>query len=159
MKLQAVDNALELIGLFFIFTQWLLTLLSYHSLPRRIPVHFNMAEQADRFGEKWLIWIIPSIATLVYAGLTILNHYPHIFNYPTPITAANAQRQYTYATRLIRYVKTIFALMLGYISYQVIEYAKGITTGLGHWFLPLSLMLVFIPLVYVLFKSFQAREQ
>jgi hypothetical protein len=153
LKLRVFDIILEIAGWLLLLAGWLLPLWHYHRLPEQIPIHFNWAGQIDRMGEKWMIWIAPAVATILFLGLTLLNRYPQIFNYPTRITAQNAYRQYALATRLIRYLKTIVVLILGIISLQVITSAEGESFGIVHGFLPLLLLLVFIPTIYFIIKS------
>ena len=152
------DKTVEIIGWLLIFAVWSLTIINYQSLPDIIPTHYNGAGVADGFGDKWMILTLPLVATVLFVGLTILNKYPHIFNYPTEITADNALRQYTNATRLIRYLKVIIVVIFGLIAFQTIKHANGQTEGLGIWFLPLTMGLIFIPLAYFLLKSFRTTK-
>jgi hypothetical protein len=105
-----------------------------------------------------MIFTLPLVATVLFVGLTILNRFPHIFNYSGDITKDNALRQYTNATRLIRYLKVIIVVIFGLISYQTINHANGQTEGLGLWFLPLTLGLIFIPTIYFLIKLTQSTK-
>ena len=83
LKLTTTDKAFEVLGWLFILAIWVLTLTNYTNLPDTIPTHFNGAGQADGFGHKAMILILPVIATILYVGLTALNKFPHAFNYPT----------------------------------------------------------------------------
>ena len=144
--------ALALIAIPFAYAAYV-----YPSLPATIPTHFNYKGEADGFGRKASIVGLPLIATLLYIGLTLLNRVPHIFNFPTPVTPDNALRQYTNATRMIRYLKLILVLVFAGISFQTIQQANGTGEGLGLWFLPLTLVLIFMPLLYFVVKSFQTK--
>jgi uncharacterized membrane protein len=157
IQLTPTDQVLELLGWGVLLALWIWTGTNFSSLPDSIPTHFNAAGEADGFGRKVSIVGLPLIATLLYIGLTLLNRYPHIFNFPTPITQDNALRQYTNATRMIRYLKLILVLVFAGISFQTIQQANGTGEGLGIWFLPLTLVLVFMPLVYFVVKSFQKK--
>jgi hypothetical protein len=44
------------------------------------------------------------------------------------------------------------------ISFQTIQQANGKANGLGVWFLPLTLVLIFMPLIYFVIKSVQANN-
>jgi hypothetical protein len=153
LELTQVDKTIEIIGWLLFFTDWAMTVINYQRLPDIIPIHFNGAVVADRFGDKWMILTLPSVATVLFVGLTILNKFPHIFNYPTEITADNALRQYTNATRLIRYLKVSIIVIFGLITFQTIGHTNEQTEGLGFWFLPLIMGLIFIPLIYFLINS------
>ena len=152
------DRLVELLGLLILLTLWGWTITHYSSLPGTIPTHFNAAGEADGFGSKASIIGLPLIATLLFIGLTVLNRYPHIFNYPSPVTQNNALRLYTLATRMLRYLKLVLVLVFGGIEFMTIEHATGKGAGLGVWFLPLTLVLVFLPLIYFVVKSVQAKK-
>ena len=152
------DNLVDLLGWIMLLSIWALTTTHYSALPDTIPTHFNAAGEADGFGSKASIIGLPVIATLLFIGLTVLNRYPHSFNYPTAITQDNALRLYTLATRMLRYLKLVLVLVFGGIEFMTIQHATGKGAGLGVWFLPLTLVLVFLPLVYFVVKSIQANK-
>jgi len=158
LELTTFDKTLEILGWTSILAIWVLTITNYTNLPDTIPIHYNGAGQADGFGGKATILTLPLIATVLFVGMTILNKFPHIFNYPTNITQDNALRQYTNATRMIRYLKFIIVIIFGLIAFKTIQNANGQADGLGIWFLPLTLGLIFIPLTYFVVKSFKATK-
>ena len=149
------DKLVDLLGWIVLLAIWGWTFTHYSTFPDTIPTHFNGAGEADGFGSKVSIIALPVIATLLFIGLTVLNRYPHIFNYPTSITQDNALRQYTLATRMLRYLKLVLVLVFGGIEFMTIQNATGKAAGLGVWFLPLTLVLVFLPLIYFVIKSVQ----
>jgi uncharacterized membrane protein len=158
LELTAADKIFEIIGWLLIIVIWGLTIANYSNLPETIPTHYNGAGQADGFGGKATILTLPIIATILFIGLTVLNQFPHVFNYPTNITQDNAFRQYTNATRLIRYLKLVVVFIFVLIVYKTIQHANGKADGLGVWFLPLTMGLIFIPLIYFVSKSFKAKQ-
>jgi uncharacterized membrane protein len=149
------DKLVELFGWIMLLAVWGWTITHYSTLPDTIPTHFNAAGEADGFGSKASIIGLPVIATLLFIGLTVLNRYPHIFNYPTAITQDNALRLYTLATRMLRFLKLVLVVVFGGIEFMTIQNATGKAAGLGVWFLPLTLVLVFLPLIYFVIKSVQ----
>jgi uncharacterized membrane protein len=153
----STDKLMDLLGWLILLALWALTITYYSTLPDTIPTHFNTAGEADGFGRKASIVSLPVVASLLYIGLTVLNRFPHIFNFPTHVTQDNALSQYTNATRMIRYLKLILVLVFAGISFQTIQQANGAGEGLGVWFLPLTLVLIFIPLIYFVIKSFQSK--
>jgi len=137
-------EALALVGLGV-----LLGYVAYHypRLPGSIPTHFNAAGVADEYGTRASILFLPVIALFVYVLLTLINLVPHTFNYPGKITPANAMRQYTLATRLVRYLKTLLVLLFFYISYSTTQVVFNEASGLGLWFLPVFLGFLFMPII------------
>lgn len=152
------DKILEIIGLISVIGVWCMTIISYTKLPEIIPIHYNGMGEPDGFGEKSDILILPIITTIMFIGLTKLNEYPHIFNYPTKITKENAVKQYTNATRMIRILKLVIVFIFGLIAFQTIRYTNGQTDGLGKWFLPIIIGLMFVPMIYFIAKSFKRNK-
>jgi uncharacterized membrane protein len=156
--LSPFDKNLELIGKLFLVLMWGLTVYTYLKLPDTIPTHFNASGKVDDFGNKMTLLILPILATLMYLGLTLLNKYPYIFNYSTKITQENAQKQYTIATRLLRILKLVILIIFSLIILIVYFTSIGITNGLSFWFLPLTIILIFIPTVISISQSFKKKN-
>ncbi|MGI4021861.1 MAG: DUF1648 domain-containing protein [Janthinobacterium lividum] len=155
LALTPADQLVEVLGWVTLLFLWGLVFYNYNNLPQIIPTHFNASGKANGFGNKSTLFLHSIIGTFLFVGLTALNKYPHIFNYPTAITAENALKQYTNATRMMRYIKLVVLLIFSAIVWMTTSVANGKSGGLSHWFLPVSLCLVFIPTVFFLFKSFR----
>ena len=158
LQLKQTDKILEIVGWVSVFGIWALTLTNYSILPEIIPIHFNGAGKADGFGNKTHIFVLPIISTLLFIGLTTLNKHPHIFNYPSQITKENAVHQYTNATRMMRVLKLVIVLLFGLIVFKTIQNVNGHAGGLGTWFLPLTMGMIFIPMLYFLIKSLKQKN-
>lgn len=158
IELTITDKVFEVLGWFAVLAIWIITIASYSGLPNTIPIHYNGAGQVDGFGEKESILILPLMATITFVVLTILNKFPHIFNYLNKITKENALEQYTNGTRMIRYLKFVIVIVFGLIEFKIIQNATEHTSGLGVWFLPLTLGLIFIPMIYFMVKQFKTKQ-
>ncbi|MGJ8594111.1 MAG: DUF1648 domain-containing protein [Aquaticitalea sp.] len=158
LQLSPTDKMLEIFGGMSIVGIWSLALINYVELPETIPIHYNAAGEADGFGNKVNIFALPLVSTILFIGMTILNKYPHVFNYLKEITKDNAVHQYTFATRLIRYLKLTIVLIFGLIVIRTIQNANGNANGLGAWFLPLTLGLIFIPMIYFLIRGNRNKQ-
>lgn len=158
IELTSTDKAIEALGWIGLVLFWGLTIISYGHLPDIIPTHYNIEGQADGFGAKDTIWLLPTITTLLFVGLTILNNFPHTFNYPTKITEDNAKSQYTNATRLIRYLKLVMVVIFGLIALSTFLYDNASGLELGKWLWPLILLLIAIPLLIFTIKSFNIQK-
>lgn len=158
VELTKSDKAVEVISWILLLSIWALTLTGYSKMPEIIPTHYNASGEADGFGQKITIFLLPVIATILFIGLTIANKYPHTFNYMTSITNENALSQYSNATRMMRYLKTIILFIFGTIVFKTIQNTNGDADGLGAWFLPLTMGLIFIPTLYFIVKSFRSKS-
>ena len=151
------DLFIEIAGLAAVLVMWILLVVTYSKLPDVIPVHYNGSGLADRFGGKSGIFLLPVIATILFAGMTILSRFPHVLNYPVKITDNNAFLQYRNMARMIRCLKLVLVLFFGGLVLQTIRNAAGNTDGLGIWLTPVSLAIMMIPVIYFMVKSFTYR--
>jgi len=156
-ELTSADRLLEIAGWLALAFIWVITLFHYRNLPEIIPSHFNAAGQADGFGPKASIFILPVLGTILFIGLTILNQFPQVFNYPVKITPENAAKQYAMAARMLRFLKlsilVIFSIVVWLSSYAAIHQ----TNSIGIWLLPAMMIIIFVPLGYYIFKSFRNK--
>ncbi|NBY11197.1 MAG: DUF1648 domain-containing protein [Sphingobacteriia bacterium] len=113
-----------------------------------LPIHYNILGKPDGYGNKMHVLALPIVSTFLYVGISILNRFPHVFNYPVDITEKNANYQYALATRFLRYLKFILVILFEFIIYNIAS-----QTNLRIWFLPCILGLVFIPLLYYIYKA------
>lgn len=157
LNLTTADRVIEVVGLICLIGLWIFTLSNYYSLPETIPIHYNGAGEVDRIGEKWNILALPIVSSILFIGLTILNKYPHVFNYPSTITQENALDYYTNATRLIRFLKLVILIIFGFIVFKTIQNVNRNAVGLGNLFFPLAFGIVLIPMIYY-FTKFKKKN-
>lgn len=129
----------------------------FPELPKSIPKHFNYLGQADAYGAKWMLFILPVIGAGLYMLFTVLSRFPHILNYLVPITENNAEVQYSIAIRMLRVLKAILMLSFLYIVNGSIKLAQSSADGLGTLFLPAFLIAVFGPIIYYVRQSFRNK--
>jgi uncharacterized membrane protein len=142
-----LDNWLEVLGKIVLLLMWILVIYVFTRLPNTIPIHFDGYGKANNYGSKLILLILPILATIIFFGLTWLNKYPHIFNYATKITEANAQAQYRIATRMLRFLKLSILIVFSLIILFVYLTTIGVTKGLGVWFLPFTMSLLLVPTI------------
>ncbi len=124
IPLTTLDKVIEALCWSGLAATWLAAFIAFSQLPEIIPTHFNGSGQADGYGSKSTIWLLPVIPTILVAGLSFLNRFPHTFNYLEEITPANAEKNYRWGTRLLRYSKLFVVLLFGAILGQVIFAAR-----------------------------------
>ncbi|MBC7537129.1 MAG: DUF1648 domain-containing protein [Ferruginibacter sp.] len=151
------DRRLELFGGILLLLLWLITVYVYLHSPDTIPIHFDDSGKPNNYGSRNTLFFLTIPATIIYAGITQLNKYPHILNYPVKITAENAAQQYSDATRLLRFLKA--GVLLIFILLIVLEYltALGITKDIGTWFLPLILCTTMLPTIFLLIQGLKRK--
>ena len=130
------------------------TLIVYPELRETIPIHFDGSGQADGFGDKSTLWLLPGIAIVLFLGLFILNRYPHLHNYMVNITPENALKNYTFSTRVLRIVNLLCAILFAFIQYKMIAGAQEKAAELGSWFLPIVIgTSVLLPIILIYYQN------
>ncbi|WP_224490961.1 DUF1648 domain-containing protein [Robertkochia flava] len=156
-ELKLTDKLIELSSLILLFGMWVYILINYQELPDKIPTHYNFHGEADAFGSKNSIFIIPVIATFLYLGLFLLNRFPHILNYPKKITPDNARKQYALMTRMIRVLNLIILATFLIIAIKTINYTEENSKGFGSWLMILILITPLLPIIYYNLKSIKEK--
>jgi uncharacterized membrane protein len=111
INLTTLDYLLEVVALLSVLGIIILTIVYLIIAPEIVPAHYDIYGEVTRYGNKIEIIILPIITIVFYMGLTILNKYPHIFNFPTTVTEQNAFSLYKIATRMVRWLKLLICLM------------------------------------------------
>lgn len=153
VKKEQLDYILESIAWLGWLAMIILPAIYYQELPDQVPTHFNATGEADAWGGKMHLLLLPLIGSVLFFGMIILNNYPHIFNLPVKITEENAEKQYRSAQRLIRSVNISMMLIFPYLIYGSIQNALGNMNGLGSWTLPIILILSFLPIGIYFFQQ------
>ena len=126
----------------------------YGGLPDKVPAHFNGAGEVDRFGNKIELIILPSIALALWIGMTVLEKYPHTFNYMN-LTKENAEAQYRNGRKMMNVLKNEIALLFSYLSFQSIQISKELAEGIGMFFMPVFLVAIFGSLIFFSIRMFR----
>lgn len=153
IKLTQTDKIIEAIGYLILIVFWIMNIVSFSNLPEKIPIHYNGLGIVDNYGSKSTIFILPVVGTFLFTLLTVLNKYPENFNYLVEITQKNAEKQYVNSIKMIQKLKIILLLLFVFIDFITIQASKGNSEGLGKWFLPFMIGLIFIPILYFIYKS------
>ena len=129
-------EALALAGLAF---QWALVATSWKTLPERVPTHYGFSGQADAYGDKSSLLLLPLLAGGLYAMLTALSFFPQRFNYPVQVNDENRERVQALALEMVGWLKAELTWCFAYIEWTTVRAAQGLADGLGRAFLPIVL--------------------
>lgn len=151
IELERQDVALEILCIAGLIAFWVYVFISYNALPETIPQNYDLNGSVKSYGSKDNIFITAGVCTFVYVLLTVINRFPHNFNYLSEITPENAKRQYTLATKMIRWLKAGIILIFFVTAHITIDSAGGNYSSLPAYFLPLVMGVTFIPvIIYIL---------
>lgn len=153
VKWLMLDYILEITAISILISIFIYAFSHYSNLPETVATHFNANGVADGFGNKSSIWAMPAVAFILWMLLTIVNQYPHSFNYPFKLTESNVESQYRMAQRFMRIMKIWVCLLFLYALYSIVETSKNqnFKTNYGI-FVILGSMLIFMS-IYLYISS------
>lgn len=157
-KLKSIDKWLEGLAWITLVLLWFWTIWNYTNLPETIPTHFGAGGEPDAYGGKKTIFALPIVGSLSFLLLTIMNHFPHLFNYAVKITPENAAAQYANSARMMRFLKFSITLIFLLINILTIRTVTGKAEGLGWWFVLVVLGSIVCPLIYFLNRSYRIKS-
>ncbi|HZP06388.1 MAG TPA: DUF1648 domain-containing protein [Terracidiphilus sp.] len=88
-------KALEIVSLAVLAAMLIVTALALFGptrLPDRIPTHFDLLGQPDRWGPPRILLLFPVIAAVLYLLMTWVSRYPAAFNFPAQSVPSNRRR-------------------------------------------------------------------
>jgi len=114
----------ELLALVGVIVTVAILLYAWPDLPDRVPTHFGVTGEPDSWGRKATVLFPPLVMMVLYTGLTILNRFPHAFNYPRVITEENAPRQYGLARTLMTWLKAELTWLFAYLEWSIVGWRR-----------------------------------
>lgn len=145
-----VGATLFIASIIYIFLKW-------GSLPSEVPAHFDGAGVVNRYGSKFEMLILPIIGLFTWVLLEVLERKPHIHNYPARLNASNAEAFYKSSRKLLNMVKNTCLILFAIISIQTVRIGLGEITSLGVWFLPMLLVVMFLPIGLVIIQQMRIK--
>ena len=154
MKLQRsiYDTAIDLLCLCLLVGVLLYLGVQWDKIPDKIPAHYNAMGAVDRWGSKQSLILPQFFSWLIFFCITGIERFPQIWNTGVRPTAENQERVYRYTKDLLVTEKLVMVALFAYIT---IQSATG--KALSVWFLPLSLLFVFAPIVYHMWRLYKAK--
>ncbi len=125
IPLTQLDVVLEVIAVLLLLFIWIYPAMNYAQLPETIPTHFNAKGEADDWGNKLFIWLVPTITTFSYVLIVVLNRFPHMHNYMVNITKENAFKNYQLSTRILRIANLFVLIIMTLAITEMINKALG----------------------------------
>lgn len=153
----ATETWLDVAAWLFVAIGLALAIGYYPDLPEQIPTHFNAAGEADKFGSKNTIFLLPVLSLVLVAGIIFLMRFPHKFNYLGKITPENAESEYRRMRVGLRTVNVLTSLLFLVITWDILRAANGESKGLSVWFWLVFILTVTAPPIVMFGSSGKKR--
>jgi len=145
------DVIVDVIVILILIAIWVYPAMNYLGMPDTIPIHFNAKGEADNWGAKNFIWMLPITTTLTVGLIMFLNQYPHLHNYTVNITEDNAYKNYQLSCRVLRYANLYVVVLIILVTIEITQKALGNDLNiLGIPFLIFTILVPIVGIVYVL---------
>lgn len=146
---------LNILGFCLLALTFFVAIKNYPKLPDRIPIHFNIEGEADRYGHRKCIFFTPVLSLIIFVSMIIIAFGDVGYNYPVEITEENIDTQKYIGDIVIGGLNAIctvlfYLVTLLMINYQNVEKRKKISIYLLSF---IGLSLVF-PIVMVVIAYF-----
>lgn len=115
-----------------------------------IPIHFNMQGEADGWGGRSSLLILPIMAILFYVGLSVAEKYYRKFNYPIRVTDYNKDTLYRLSIRMIRFLKPELIFIFAYLNNASYHSAYSQSSVLNAFILGIMIVLLLATLFFFL---------
>ena len=154
VSIEPFDYVIELMSITLLVLMWYYVIIEFAELPETIATHFNARGEADDYSSKMILWFLPVLSTVTYAGLLMFTRYPHLHNYMVNITEDNALKNYRFSIRVLRVVNFLCVLLFTYIVYKMIQGAKDNYASLGTAFIVIVIGIsILLPIAIVVWNK------
>ena len=151
------DKIFESIAVMGLLIGIYLTIQALPNLPTTIPIHFDAAGNADGFGSKAMIWLLPAIGVVMVPAMLFLRRFPWLSNVPFEITEENAAYQYGLIVRLLSLLACFVSLLFLLLVYDTISIAFGGSSLLGWLFMPIFLTGIMGPIIWYFIAALRGQ--
>ena len=146
------DLILEPITLLLTAGTTVYLIAGWDSFPDRIPAHYNAAGEIDRWGGKGELIFLPVMMWVLYIGISVVQHFPRIWNTGVQVTPENRERVYHTLMYMVETLKLLVAAVFSFLSVYSMT-----GENLPAWFLPAFICAVFADLIFWLVRLFQRQ--
>lgn len=152
IKRSKYDVTINLICLLLLSGIVVYLLLNWNNIPDKIPGHYNAMGQVDRWGNKGELLVLPIIGWIMYIGITVLEHFPQVWNTGVTVTEENKARIYPILKNMIGTTKL---LVVGVFVFLAIN--SALAKSLPIWFFSIFLVLMFGSIIFFVVKLTRAK--
>src|SRR5690625_3859635 len=145
--------------LIMIVVSLIYSIMSYSSLPDRIPIHFNLQGEADRWGHPGFIFIIQFISLPTCLIVYVLSRFPHMHNYMgITVTEHNALPLYTLSRLFLTILNFQIVILHSYLTWEMVEQGKGNVT-FRSWTLYVLIGALIVTVIIYIVKIYQFKQK
>jgi uncharacterized membrane protein len=100
-----------------------------HTLPSRIPTHFDALGQVNGWGSPRSLLFFPLFVGMMYILLTVVSRFPSAFNYPVKVTEANRAQLQQMSLSLLAWIKAEMIPFSAWMEIAMVQAARNPGAG------------------------------
>ena len=131
-----------------IVATFVIVIVRWQVLPEEIPTHFDFNGNVNGYGGKGTLLVMPIVALVMFAVMSIVEFFPQSWNTGVKITALNAAAVYKYIRMMIVSLKLLTVLLMCSIA-VLLCYAISIPV----WLTVIYIVLMTAAIIFFLVKA------
>jgi hypothetical protein len=143
--LDALRWPLEALSLLCLIGVGLYAGTQWRSLPDRVPMHFGITGQPDRYGRRWTFFILPATSLVMYLTLSIPGETMGLLSGESASDPASVF--------IMVWIKTVSMFLMGFCVWTIVRVAKGQARKMNVFVILLSVVLMMLPALTGLTKG------
>lgn len=145
-----LGKTMQILSVLCLTASTLFLATGWNQIPEKVPGHYNFAGEADSMTGKGALILIPVLNWLMYLGISVLEHYPQVWNTGIKVTAQNRERVYRILYHMIVSLKLSVVLIFSFMTVWHENYMPS-------WFFTAVMLLTFGPMIFFLIQLWRAR--
>ena len=146
-KFDTKQKIIEIINLSLLIFMIAYLIINWNNIGENVPIHYNSAGQSDSWGSKNSLIVLPIVTIIVNISMSGVLLCPQALNVPVKITEENYVKVYDLTRDLMNFAKIAIN-----ISFLYITLMSANCKPLGPWFLPIFLIIIFMPIAIYYIK-------
>jgi uncharacterized membrane protein len=128
-------------------------IIAWNRIPDKIPGHYNLAGEIDRFGSKKELLVTPIVGWILYIGMTLIESFPQIWNTGVTVTEENRERVFRVIKNMISTLKLIISL-----DFVTLTVNSSLLRPLPVWLTPVFILLIFGTLIIFVIRLIKVSK-
>ena len=154
-RLQKVAN---IVGYGIFIAGIIYSIINLATLPQQVPIHFNIAGEADGWGSKYFLLVLPFITIVTTLALEAVEKRPHIHNHSYRLNENNVYQFYAISIRSLNLVKNGTLIIFGILQFEMVQTAREADFTLGYVMMGLFLILLVLPILWHIISISKWKE-
>ena len=125
-------RAWEFLAALALFSMFAVLVIHWGDLPDRVPSHFNLAGEPDRWTGPYRLWFMPIFGALLYGVLTVLPRKGVRYNVPFGLDQSRPDVR-SQVEEMLTVLKAVILVGFAALHIQVVMIAMGLLRSPGPW--------------------------